>query len=129
MTAEIFGYNPPFIGGPQNVMSRQEDEQLIKNDLLQLLLTVPGERVMRPTFGVNLRNAVFEPNDTSTVASLEQEIRSSIEEYERRVIVDDVQIVTDIDNNGMTIKVYTTLRSNPLKQVDFEQFIGFSSGP
>ena len=129
MTAEIFGYNPPFIGGPQNVMSRQEDEQLIKNDLLQLLLTVPGERVMRPTFGVNLRDVVFEPNDTSTVSSLEQEIRSSIEEYEQRVIVDDVQVVTDIDNNGMTIKVYTTLRSNPLKQIDFEQFIGFSSGP
>jgi hypothetical protein len=50
-----FGFNPPFIGGQQKVMSRQEDLRLIKNDLLQLLLTVPGERVHRPTFGSPIR--------------------------------------------------------------------------
>jgi len=129
MTAQMFGYNPPFIGGPQNVMSRQEDNQLIRNDILQLLLTIPGERVMRPTFGVHLRDAVFEPSDDATVANLEQEIRYAIEENDQRVIVNDVQIITSSDTNGMTVKVFTTLRSNPLEQIDIEQFIGFNSGP
>jgi phage baseplate assembly protein W len=127
MTAELFGYNAPFIGGPQNVLSRQEDEQLIKNDILQLLLTIPGERVMRPGFGVNLRNAVFEPSDNATVSNLELEIRQAIEQYDQRVNVDDVQIVADPDNHGMTVRVFTTLRSNPLMHIDIEQFVGPSS--
>jgi phage baseplate assembly protein W len=129
MTAEMYGMNPPFIGGPQNIMSRQEDEQLIKNDILQLLMTIPGERVMRPTFGVNLRNAVFEPSDEGTVSGLELEIRRAIEQYEPRVILDGVQIVTDDQNNGMSIQIYTTLRSDPAKRIDIVQFIGFSNGP
>jgi len=126
MTAEMYGFNPPFIGGPQNVLSRQEDEQLIKNDMLQLLLTIPGERVMRPTFGVNLRNAVFEQSDEDTVANLVFELRQAIEQNEPRVIVNDVQITTDADRHGMTIKILTTMRSNPAKRINITQFIGFS---
>jgi len=128
MTAEYYGYNPPFLGGPQNVLSRQEDEQLIKNDILQLLLTIPGERVMRPDFGVNLRNAVFEQNDESTVANLEIEIRRKVEKYDQRVIVDDVQITTDISNNGMFIRIFARLRRDPSRYVNVERFINFANG-
>jgi len=128
MTAHFYGYNAPFLGGSQNVLSRQEDVQLIKNDILQLLLTIPGERVMRPSFGVNLRNAVFEPNDAATISSLELEIRRAIETYDARVTVDNVQVVADPDNNGMTIQVLTTLIQNPFLQIDIEQFIGFTTG-
>lgn len=129
MTAEFYGYNPPFVGGPQNILSRQEDEQLIKNDILQLLLTIPGERVMRPDFGVNLRNAVFEPSDIATVSGLELEIRQKIEQYDQRIFVDDVQIVTDSSNNGMTVRVFARIRQNPSRYVNVEQFIGFANGP
>lgn len=128
MTAMVYGYNPPFIGGHQNILSRQEDEQIIKNDLLQLLLTIPGERVMRPDFGVNLRNAVFEPNDTETVGALVNEIRQQIELYDKRIIVDDVQIVTDESNNGMTIRIFARMRRDLSRYIDIEQFIGFANG-
>lgn len=129
MTAQLYGYNPPFIGGPQNIMSRQEDAQLIRNDILQLLLTVPGERVMRPTFGVNLRNAVFEPSDAVTVSGLELEIRRSIEQHDPRVRVVNAEILTDEDNNGMLVRVNVVLHNNPLEVIDVEQFIGFANGP
>ncbi len=128
MTAEFYGFNPPFLGGPQNVLSRQEDEQLIKNDILQLLLTIPGERVMRPDFGVNLRNAVFEQNDESTIGSLEIETRQKIEKYDQRIIVDDVQITTDIPKNGMQIRIFTRLRRDPSRYVNIERFINFANG-
>jgi len=128
MTAMVYGYNPPFIGGPQNILSRQEDERIIKNDLLQLLLTIPGERVMRPEFGVNLRNAVFEPNDAELVGSLVNEIRQQIELYDKRVIVDDVQILTDEANNGMTVRVFARMRRDLSRYIDVEQFIGFANG-
>jgi len=129
MTAEFYGYNPPFIGGPQSVLSRQEDEQLIKNDILQLLLTIPGERVMRPDFGVNLRNAVFDLGDMVTVTGLELEIKQKIEKYDQRVIVDDVQILTDLDNNGMAIRVFMRMQRDPTRYLNIEQFIKLGNGP
>lgn len=127
MTAKYFGYNPPFIGGPQNIMSRQEDERLIKNDILQLLLTVPGERVMRPDYGVNLRNFVFEQMVSRDLSQLKQEIRRGITEYEPRVNVEEVYIKKDDDNNRIELRVIVNLKKDPKKQLTIEQFINLTT--
>lgn len=125
--ATFYGFNPPFIGGPQNVLSRQEDEQLIKNDILQLLLTVPGERVMRPDFGVNLRNFVFEQLTTPQLRELESEIGNQVELQEQRVFVDSVDLERDDDKNLLTIRVSTRLKKDPKRQLTIEQFINLST--
>lgn len=121
--AIYYGFNPPFIGGSQNVLSRQEDDRLIKNDILQLLLTVPGERVMRPAFGVNLRNFVFENLISSDLSTLKSEIEEKIRIYEPRVDVDYVDLIPDPDTNGLQIKIIVTMKKDPKKQLSIEQFI------
>ena len=121
--AEFYGYNPPFIGGSQNIMSRQEDIRLIKNDLLQLLLTIPGERVMREDFGVNLRNIVFEQLDDQTLLLLKSDISVAIDTYEPRVSLDDLTIERDDDNNRINVFVVCRLRSDPSQFVNVELFI------
>jgi phage baseplate assembly protein W len=110
---KFYGYNPPFIGGLQNVMSRQEGDQIIKNDILQLLLTIPGERVMRPTFGVNLRNAVFENMTSSMISGLQSEIIEKISRFEPRVDVSAVTIVPNDITNLLTIKIQVALKKDP----------------
>jgi len=110
---KFYGYNPPFIGGLQNVMSRQEGDQIIKNDILQLLLTIPGERVMRPTFGVNLRNAVFENMTSSMISGLQSEIIEKITRFEPRVDVSAVTIVPNDITNLLTIKIQVALKKDP----------------
>lgn len=122
--ADYFGFNPPFIGGGvQNVMSRQEGDRLIKNDILQLLLTVPGERVMRPGFGVNLRNFVFENADINDLSFLETTISEQLSNQEPRVNVENVSITPDVDNNKISIKLIVTLKKDPKRQLVIEQFI------
>jgi phage baseplate assembly protein W len=121
--ALFWGFNPPFLGGPQNVLSRQEDDRLIKNDILQLLNTVPGERVMRPHFGVPLRSFVFEQLIDSDLSALEATIKDAIEEQDSRVIVDEVSISRDDDRNGMNVKVVVRLKKNPTKELTIDQFL------
>lgn len=123
MTAEYFGFNPPFIGGAENILSRQEDERLIKNDILQLLMTVPGERVMRPDYGVNLRNFVFEQITSPGLSALRSEIIDQIEDQEPRVNVESVDINRDDDNNQLKIKVVVTMRKDPKRRLTIEQFV------
>jgi len=123
MTALYYGYNPPFIGGSQNILSRQEDERLIKNDILQLLLTVPGERVMRPNFGVNLRNFVFEQITQPDLFRLQSEIEQQVTTQEPRVNVDSVEVRIDDDKNQIVISLTVTIKKDPKRQLTIEQFI------
>jgi len=102
-----FGYNAPFIGGNEGVVSRQVDEKLIKNDLLQLLLTSPGDRVMRPSFGTGIRKFVFELITTETIETLRQSIQDAVDTYEPRVTVSSIDIDTsNQDNNVVQIKLF-----------------------
>lgn len=121
--ATFFGFNPPFIGGAQNVLSRQEDERLIKNDVLQLLFTVPGERVMRPEFGVPLRNFVFEQSTDSDVTALQGNIESAIVAFEPRVTVDEITIDRDDERNGINIRLVLRLVKDPKRLLTIEQFL------
>jgi|GEM_PF-3916184 len=120
MTATYFGWNPPFIGGAQNILSRQEDDRLIKNDILQTLMTVPGERVMRPEFGVNLRNFVFEPMTEQDLSSLREEIRDKVAN-DPRIIVRSVNLERDDDNNRLNIKIIVVMRKDPKRRLTIEQ--------
>ena len=115
--ATWYGFNAPFIGGAQNFLSRQEDERLIKNDMIQLLLTAPGERVMRPTFGSPIRPFLFENMEQNEVDSLEQQIRVSIARIENRVTLKDIKLNAG-DNNVLTITVLFSLNSNPLRDLE-----------
>jgi uncharacterized protein len=122
MTATYFGMNPPFIGGAENILSRQEDDRLIKNDILQKLMTVPGERVMRPDFGVNLRNFVFEPMTENDLSSLREEIGTKVAE-DPRIIVRSVDLERDDDNNQLNIKIVVSIRKDPKRRLTIEQSI------
>jgi hypothetical protein len=72
--ATLWGYNFPFYQGTtikgvsSIVLPRSEDYRLIRNDYLQGLLTLKGERWFRPTFGGDVRKSLFDPNDASSQA-------------------------------------------------------------
>lgn len=69
----------------------------VKSDLLILLLTNPGERVMLPNFGTDLRSLFFEPNDAIIAATARQLIINSIKLWEPRISVDQINVSTSVD--------------------------------
>jgi hypothetical protein len=109
----FFGFNFPFWTPPNGVLSPQSGTRIIKNDILQLLLTSPGERRMRPTFGTKLRKFPFEPSAPEEIDDLVSSIRSAIEQFERRVFVKDIITHTTNDGKTLTISVLCALSNNP----------------
>ena len=101
-------------------MSRQEDEKIIKNDLLQLLLTVPGERVYDLNFGVNLRSMVFDQMEESTIETLRQEIYNKVTTYEPRVNLSMIDIRMNDPGNAMIVQVVGSLKNDPNTVLDLE---------
>ena len=53
------GVTLPF-DGPAVFNSSFTTKEQVKSNLINLLLTTPGERLMNPTFGVGIRNLLFE---------------------------------------------------------------------
>jgi len=60
-------------------------EESIRQSILLLLATAPGERVMHPDYGCNLHRLIFAPNDESTAGLAMHYVRQSIERFEPRV--------------------------------------------
>lgn len=85
----------------RGVMAQKSGVAQIKADLLQLLLTNPGERVMLPTFGTPLRTLVFEPNDASLALRAKQMITDAIITWEPRIVVTNIEVKTLIDSEDL----------------------------
>lgn len=115
-----FGYNPPFFGGHQNVLSKQSGERIIKNDLMQLIMTTPGERVMRPTWGTIVKQSLFEQMTPVVILSIRTNIAQAISTWEPRVKV-NVTVRTSPDENTLLITLLGTYTNQP--NLVFEQEI------
>lgn len=118
-----FGFNPPFIGGPSGILSRQEDEKLLKNDLLQLLLTLPGERVMLPEFGTDLRTIIFDQLDDAMLEMLKINISTAINQFEPRVKIEALYLQPDYDRHGLNIRIVFSLLTQPASVINLDTFI------
>ena len=70
--------------------------ELLLQDIQQLLLTIPGERVNRPEYGCNLRNQIWE-NMAEAALNGAAAIREALDTYEPRITVLDV--TSDINEN------------------------------
>lgn len=89
---------PNFMGVPYPIQKTakgffyiQSGTKQIKSDLLQLLLTNPGERVMNPYFGTPLKKLVFDQNDTALQDAAREMIIQSIQRWEPRVVIQQIE--------------------------------------
>lgn len=53
----------------------------VRQNLKMLVLTAPGERMMDPTFGVGLRNFLFEQKHPITLGTIESRVRQQVKKY------------------------------------------------
>jgi hypothetical protein len=57
---------PAFQYPARAVFEMVAEQAAVRQSILLLLTTVPGERVMRPDYGCDLQKLVFSPNDATT---------------------------------------------------------------
>lgn len=62
-------------------------ESQVRQSILSILRTGPGERVMRPDFGGGIDRMAFEPMNTVTVAVLQHLIQDALARFEPRIEV------------------------------------------
>lgn len=98
---KFLGCQYPLVKTPRGLMAQKSGVNQIKADMLQLLLTNPGERVMMPNFGTPLRELIFEPNDPTLEIKARQMIADSITMWEPRVVITQIQVTSNFDRNDL----------------------------
>ena len=82
---------------PTGATAMVSGDESIRQALLLLLGTVPGERVMRPTYGSLLHRLAFAPNDQTTAGLAIHYVRQAVQIWEPRVEMLDVDADADPD--------------------------------
>lgn len=73
-------------------LARVINDESIKQSLRNLILTAPGERPYNNTIGCGVYRLLFEPMDAITAMAIENEIRSTILNFEPRVSLVNVSV-------------------------------------
>jgi len=72
-----------------------------KQNMKNLLLTSPGERIMDIDFGVGLRRFLFENNTPTVRARLESRIYEQVSKYMSFVRITELEVVHSDDNPNL----------------------------
>ena len=93
-----FKYNP--LSGDLIAL---KNENAIARAVRNIVLTTPGEKFFNPEFGSSIGEILFENVDEITAVSIEDEIRSSLKNYEPRVELINVNVDANFDENQFDV--------------------------
>ena len=77
----------------------------IARSLKNIVFTQPGEKFFNPDFGSRITESLFENVDDVSALAIEDEIRSSIINFEPRVNLLDVSVNPNPDDNEMNVVI------------------------
>ena len=90
------------------------DAQCLREALWNVLMTTPGERLMRPTFGAGLNQWVGKPNTESTRHLIASSITAAVAKWEQRVALSNVTVTTDpTDAASVIVTLSYSARGQP----------------
>lgn len=81
----------------------------LDSSLRLVLITAPGERVMRPDFGCRIHELVFEPVNANTLGLMAEAVREAIARWEPRVEVESVDPVPAVETPAL-VRIHIAYR-------------------
>ena len=85
----------------------------LKYNIINFLLTDPGERVFNPTFGAGLRARLFEQITDDSIDIINQSLRTQLEAYFPQIEIIQLSVSGDPEYQSINIQFsYRLLRSN-----------------
>ena len=80
-----------------------KNESAIARSVRNLVLTGQGERPFQPVLGTGVSRLLFENMDKLTASAIRSEIRTTIENYEPRVEINEIIVEADFERNAFDV--------------------------
>ena len=95
------------------------NERAITRSVRNLVQTIPGERFFNPILGSGVRRLLFDFVDVATADSIEEEILTTISNFETRVTNVKVQVNPRPDRNNFDVTVLFDIIGQSLPTQEF----------
>lgn len=98
MPGDFYGLGfafPPRVDPATGALATVGDTAVVAQAIRLLLRTQPGDRLMRPGYGCDLKQFLFNPNTVATRRLIAQEVTRAIRSNEDRVQLDAVNVTAD----------------------------------
>ena len=80
-----------------------KNESSIARSVRNLVLTIQGERPFQPVLGTGVSRLLFENMDKLTASAIRSEVRTTIENYEPRVEINEIIVEPDFERNAFDV--------------------------
>ena len=80
-----------------------KNESAIARSVRNLVLTGQGERPFQPVLGTGVSRLLFDNMDKLTAAAIRSELRTTIENYEPRVEINEILVEPDFEGNAFHV--------------------------
>ncbi len=110
---------------PTGKIEAAQYEEDIRQAIIIIVGTGHGERVMRPDFGAGLKQLVFEPVNTTTIALVKNTVERALINWEPRIDVLEIAVSTDpVERNRLDIEVtYRVRATNAVQNLVYPFYI------
>lgn len=84
----------------------------------------PGQRILNPEYGLDLRGLLYEPMNDKTAQSIGIELFNCIKKWEPRIIIKNINVYPDYDDNTYYVTITMNIQNlNNSKDYEFTKAI------
>jgi phage baseplate assembly protein W len=95
------GFSWPLTVDHTGSIKLTDNPEDIDRSIRIILMTAPGERVMRPRFGCDIWDLLFEPVTPNLLGLITKAVHEALGQWEPRIDVLDVEPIQDQDDDAL----------------------------
>jgi hypothetical protein len=97
------GWRFPMTIDSQGGVALVHEEADIREAIINILQTAPGERVMRPEYGCGIHDLIFAPMNARTMGLIVRYVQQALGRWEPRIEVPEVDVDIDPDEDSRVL--------------------------
>lgn len=87
------------------------DLDAVKNSIRTCFLTSPGDKILSPEYGLDLRRYLFEPITQDIAFFIRTDIVTNLPRFEPRIVLTDIEVIPEIDKDQYFISLQINVPS------------------
>lgn len=98
----------------RNQLAMVDGDTAVRQSIYLIVMTVPGERVLRPEFGCRIHELIFDPINKQTMITAKRFVEEAIRRWEPRIEVVELEVdAGDVDRAELLINIKYKHKNRP----------------
>jgi phage baseplate assembly protein W len=116
-SSELFG------GVDDKDLQAVYDSNAILTSIKNILTTTPGEKLLNPSLGLDLRDYLFENVTENKAFFIGQDILLGLAVQEPRVVIDNIEVIAVMDDNEYEITIKLSIPSLKVYELSLKSIL------